>query len=433
MSVFQYKALGSSGSVETGELTASDKSDVFRQLEKKGLKPIRVSEKESEKKEKNSTSSSSKNGGTKAKSSSLSVVRPKDADFVSGKAVPLKRTEIILFTEELSDMLGSGLQLEPALRVLEERSDKGNIMVAAAELRSLVRDGTSFNVALRRVSPAFGSLYCSLAAAGEASGSLDKILKRQAEHMVAVENIRSQVTGALIYPAFVIFMVILVCLFVLFFLLPQLVDLMKKMPGAKVPKLATVLMGFTDFLKVSWLWLIGGGVAAFFAFKVWRENEKNKPIWDEAIFKFPLLGSLMAANFYVLFMETLANLISNGLPLDRSLELARDATDNSYAKAKVDKVIEQVGDGRSLSQSLLKTQLFPPVIVDMVVVGEQTGRLDDALANAAKRSDKQLKMTISRMMAMMMPAILVVLAVVIVSVLFLIFSLIGETINNIRR
>lgn len=433
MAVFQYKALGTGGRVETGELTASDKSDVFRQLEKKGLKPIRVSEKEGEKKGENSTSASSKNGGTKAKPSSRPAVRQKDADFVSGKSVPLKRTEIILFTEELSDMLGSGLQLEPALRVLEERSDKGNIMVAAAELRSLVRDGTSFNVALRRVSPAFGSLYCSLAAAGEASGSLDKILKRQAEHMVAVENIRSQVTGALIYPAFVIFMVILVCLFVLFFLLPQLVDLMKKMPGAKVPKLATVLMGFTDFLKVSWLWLIGGCVAAFFAFKVWKENEKNKPIWDETVFKFPLLGSLMAANFYVLFMETLANLISNGLPLDRSLELARDATDNSYAKAKVDKVIEQVGDGRSLSQSLLKTQLFPPVIVDMVVVGEQTGRLDDALANAAKRSDKQLKMTISRLMAMMMPAILVILAVVIVSVLFLIFSLIGETINNIRR
>lgn len=425
MAVFLYKALGSGGAVQTGELTAADRGDAFRQLERKGLKPIRVSEKAENKKE---TSSEAKGGD-----SSRSPARASEREYASGEPIPLKKGEIILFTEELSDMLASGLQLEPALKVLEDRSDKGNIKVAATGLRALVRDGTSFNMALRKVSSSFGPLYCSLAAAGEASGSLDKILKRQAEHMVSIQNIKSQVTGALIYPAFVIFMVILVCLFVLFFLLPQLVDLMKKMPGAKVPKLATVLMGFTEFLKVSWLWILGGITLAFFAFKMWKDNEKNKPVWDEAKFNMPLFGSLMAANFYVLFMETMANLIANGLPLVRCLELARDATENSYAQAKIDKLIEQVGDGRSLSQSLLRTGLFPPVIVDMVVVGEQTGNLDDALANAARRSDKQLKLTISRMMALMMPAILVILAVVIVCVLFLIFSLIGETINNIKR
>lgn len=422
MATFQYKALESGGAVKTGELEASDRRDAFRQLEKKGWKPVRVTEIQGKADKPASRRSTPHSGSSSASQESA-----------TGQELKLKKAEIILFTEELSDMLSSGLQLEPALKVLEDRSDKGSIKLVATELRSLVRDGTSFNVALRRVSPSFGSLYCSLALAGEASGSLDRILKRQAEHMVTIQNIRSQVTGALVYPAFIIVVVIAVSLFVLFVLLPQLVDLMKSMPGGKIPGLALFLMGLSDFLRASWLWILGGLAALGLGFKIWKENEVNKPVWDEYKFKIPLIGKLLAANFYVLFMETLANLISNGLPLVRALELARDATDNLFAKAGVTSIISQVGDGRSLSLALFRSKLFPPVIVDMVVVGEQTGRLDESLANAARRADKELKGTINRLLSILTPAILVVLALVIVSVLTLIFSLIGSTINNIRH
>ena len=425
MAVFDYKALSSSGSVESGSLKASERSEALAQLQKKGLRPIKVVKQEE------SPSSSEKKQETK-RSSQASGGLEVGRESAEGM-IKLSKNELVLFTEELSDMLASGLQLEPALGVLEKRADKGNIRLVAQRLRSQVRDGISFSLALKRTSPAFGNLYCSLAAAGEASGSLDKILKRQGEHMEAIQEIQSQVKGALIYPAFILAVVFFVCLFVLFYLLPQLMGLMKNMAGTKVPFLATFLMGLTTFLKAYWLYLLAGSAFVGFLFKWWKDTPENRPVWDEMKLKIPLVGGILSARFYVLFMETLANLISNGLPLVRCLELARDATDNLFARQKIEKVIDQVGDGRALSQSLLKTELFPPVIVDMVVVGEQTGKLDVALSNAAKRSDKQLKETISRLMALMMPVILVILALVIGSVLFLIFSLIGETINNIKR
>lgn len=425
MPSFHYKALTKDGSVVENNLSATDRGDALKQLQKLSLRPITVTEKDkvltTQKKESSSANT-------------INVTPARETNIPPAGDYKLKKAEIILFTEELSDMLSSGLQLEPALKVLSSRSEKGNIRSVSQELRNKVRDGVSFHQALKLTSPhSFGNLYCSLAAAGEASGSLDKILKRQAEHMITIQAIQSQVMGALIYPVFILAVVFFLCLFVLFFLLPQLVGLMKNMPGSKVPFLASFLMGLTIFLKSYWLYLIAGLGALIFSFKIWKDTPSNKATWDETKFKLPFFGKLLKVNFYVLFMETLANLISNGLPIVRCLELARDATDNLFAQSKIEKLIDQVGDGRALSQSLLKTELFPPVIVDMVVVGEQTGRLDVALANAARRSDKELKQTINRLMALMTPLILCVLAVVIGSVLLLIFGLIGETINNIKR
>lgn len=420
MPLFHYKALDSSGNVCNGELEAPDRSDALRQLSKQGYKPIKVHS--------NTSEGSSSTGGK-----SPSKPKTTQAEPLGAEGIKLKQSEIILFTEELSDMIASGLQLEPALKVLESRSDKGHIKEVASRLRALVRDGMPFHQALRRVSPSFGSLYCSLTAAGEASGSLDKILKRQAEHLVTVQGIRSQVIGALIYPTFIILVVFGIVLFVLFYLLPQLVSLMKNMPGAKVPPMAQFLMGFSTFLSSYWMWIGGIILILVFAFKIWKDNETNKPLWDKTKLELPFVGPLLSANFHVIFMETLSNLIGNGLPLVRSLELSRDTTDNIYAQEKIEEIIDKVGDGRSLSGALLKSEIFPPVLVDMVVVGEQTGKLDNALANAARRSDKQLKNTISRLMALITPLILIILAIVIGSVLFLIFSLIGDTINGIRR
>lgn len=425
---YQYKALEAGGRVATGELTASDRGDAFRQLERKGLRPVKVTEINAPAKAEKSPIR--QKTSTPGKKSTLEVV---ENEPIYGDELRLKKSEIILFTEELSDMLSSGLQLEPALRVLENRSDQGHIKEVSARLRALVRDGMGFNVALRKVSPSFGPLYCALASAGEASGSLDKILKRQAEHMVAVQNIQNQVAGALAYPAFVLLMAMGVCVFVLFGLLPQLVGLMQGMPGAKIPGLATFLMDFTAFIKSSWYWIVIGVAVAAFSFKIWKDSPANRMTWDEFKMKAPLVGGLISANFYVLFMETMANLIANGLPLVRALELTRNATQNLYAQTKLDTLIAQVGDGRALSQSMYRTELFPPVIIDMIVVGEQTGHLDNAMSNAARRSDKELNMTVKRLMGLLTPVIIIILALVILTVLYLIFSLIGETIQGIRR
>ena len=170
MPAFSYKALGTGGAVQTGLIDAADRSEALRLLDRKGLQPVSL---------KQSATDVSAPREAKKKAPAARPA-PKAAAPAEGPAgeLKIKRAEVILFTEELSDMLGAGLQLEPALRAMEGRQELGSLKEVAERIRQHVRDGTNFSTALRRVSPSFGPLYCSLAAAGEASGALDTILRR---------------------------------------------------------------------------------------------------------------------------------------------------------------------------------------------------------------------------------------------------------------
>ncbi|MDB4127568.1 type II secretion system F family protein, partial [bacterium] len=176
----------------------------------------------------------------KAPSNTAKPTSGKPAKAVAEKVIPdgpikLKRSEIVLFTEELSDMLAAGLQLEPALRAMENRQELGNLKVVSSKVRQLVRDGNSFSVSLRKVSPSFGDLYCNLAAAGEASGALDTILDRQAHYLKTLQELQGKVVLALIYPCFLVLAGIGVGIVFITQLIPQLTGLIENSAGGKIP------------------------------------------------------------------------------------------------------------------------------------------------------------------------------------------------------
>jgi len=337
----------------------------------------------------------------------------------------------VLFTEELSDMLAAGLQLEPALRAMENRGELGSLKVVSTKIRTLVRDGNSFSSALRRVSPSFGSLYCSLAAAGEASGALDTILDRQAHYLKTIQALQGKVILALIYPAFLVVAGISVAFVFMTQLIPQLTALIESTPGGKLPAGAKFLMLFTGFISKWWVVIILVIVAGLILFKAWKDNEANQPTWDRQKLQIPLVGRAFMSRFYVQFLETMANLTANGLPLLRSLELTRDATPNLFLQSHLDDMIEQVGDGRSLSRSMNKSGIFSALLIDMVSVGEQTGKIDQALRKASVRFDKELDNSLQRIMALIMPAILLVMALLIGSMAYLMMTAIFQTMQNL--
>lgn len=186
---FSYKALATNGTVATGEVEASDRSEALRALDKRGLQPVTVKE-------------------SARTPSKKEIAKPKPKEAVGEKVevsadgtIKLKRAEVILFTEELSDMIGAGLQLEPALKSMEMRQELGSLKEVSRRIREIVRDGVNFSVALKKVSPSFGPLYCSLAAAGEASGALDTILKRQAYYLKTLAELQTKIILAMIYPS----------------------------------------------------------------------------------------------------------------------------------------------------------------------------------------------------------------------------------------
>jgi general secretion pathway protein F len=421
MPYFTYKALSAKGAVSSGEIEALDRPEALRLLDKRGLRPVNVSE-------------SSKAAPVKKKekvvSSGKETSTNKD-ESASSSLLKLKRAEVILFTEELSDMLGAGLQLEPALKSMESRQELGSLKEVSQRIRQIVRDGVNFSVALKKVSPSFGSLYCSLAAAGEASGALDTILKRQAHYLKTLSELQSRLILAMIYPAFLILVGLGVGVVFVTTLIPQLTELIKSTPGGKIPWAIGMMMVFADFMKSWWIALLFVIIASFLFFKAWKDNEANRPKWDEMKLTIPLIGSVISSRFYVQFLETMANLVGNGLPLLRALELSRDATQNLSIRRQLNGVIEQVGDGRAFSKAMIRSGNFPPLLIDMIAVGEQTGKIDQSLRRAAERYDKELDKDLQRIMALIMPSVLIMMALLIGSFAYLMITAIFQTISNL--
>lgn len=428
MASFTYKAVSGDGKVTAGEITAGDRGEALRLLAKKSLQPISVKpvvaavagKKEKPAKAKPAARKKAKvAGAAKSKTASKGQIK-------------LAKKDVVFFTEELSEMLAAGLQLEPALAAMEKREELGSLKELAVRLRQLVRDGSSFSQALQVVSPSFGPLYCNLAAAGEASGALPKILKRQAEYLSALQDLQGRVVTALIYPVILILAGIGVSVVMVTVLIPQLLTLMTNSGQGEIPLGARLLIGANNFIQQSgWLVLVILAVIAIL-FKAWKDKPENQPVWDENKLKIPGYGNVVKTRFYVQFLETMSNLVGNGLPLLRSLELTREATVNLYYKERLVGVIDEVGDGRAFSRSLKKSGLFPPVLIDMVSVGEQTGKLDESLERAATRFDKELDGALKKLMELVTPVVLVVMAVLIGSMMWLMVNAIFQTIKGLN-
>lgn len=430
MPLFAYKALAATGAVTTGEIDAADRTEALRVLDKKGLQPINLIETAA------SGLAKKSKGNAKSKDKAEENLRSKSATGDADTAIPdgpikLKRQEVVLFTEELSDMLSAGLQLEPALKSMENRQELGNLKAVSFKIRQIVRDGVNFSVALKKVSPSFGPLYCSLAAAGEASGALDDILKRQAHYLKTLAELQARLVLAMIYPAFLILAGIGVSIIFITVLIPQLTALIQT-SGGKMPLGAAILIGASAFVKKWWIFMLLSLLAAGIFLKAWKDNDANKPAWDRIKLRLPLIGPVITSRFYVQFLETMANLVGNGLPLLRALELSRDATQNRGLRGELDKVIAQVGDGRSFSKALVRNGSFPPLLIDMISVGEQTGRIDHSLRRAAERYDKELDKSLQRIMALVMPVVLIIMAGLIGTMAYLMITAIFQTISNLH-
>ena len=429
MPLFAYKALNAKGALSTGELDAADRTEALRVLDRKGLQPVSLKESAT------AAAAAVRKPNAKAKPEDAPATKTngsKETPIPEGP-VKLKRQEVVLFTEELSDMLSAGLQLEPALKSMENRQELGNLKAVSYKIRQVVRDGVNFSAALKKASPSFGPLYCSLAAAGEASGALDTILKRQAHYLKTLAELQSRLILAMIYPAFLVLAGIGVSIVFVTTLIPQLTSLIQSTPGGKIPLGAAILIATADFLKKWWIVMLLVLAAGAIFFKAWKDNDANKPAWDRMKLKLPMIGPVITSRFYVQFLETMANLVGNGLPLLRALELSRDATYNRSLRVELDRVIEQVGDGRSFSKALIRTGAFPPLLIDMVSVGEQTGKIDVSLRRAAERYDKELDKDLQRIMALIMPTVLIIMALLIGTMAYLMITAIFQTISALNK
>jgi general secretion pathway protein F/type IV pilus assembly protein PilC len=408
MPSFNYTALTSTGQTVSGALTVASKAEAFRQLESQSLTPVKVVQDEK-----------------------ADAAKAKAAEQTSGP-VKLKRAQLILFTEELADMLDGGLQIEQALRVLQERQEAEALRRVAATLRNEIREGSTVAKALKKASPSFDDLYCNLAAAGEVSGSLPSILRRLANNLSVMADLQSKVTSAMIYPAFLIGACIVLMIVFMTFMVPQITDLMSK-NGQQLPAVTQALISFNDFVAVWWWVILIVIVSIFLAFRGYISSPSGRLWWDQTRLGLPLFGPIMSMRFFAQFSHSLGSLVTNGVPLMNSLRLVSKISANLFIQGLLTKVSTLVSEGAPLSSSLKKVGSFPLLLSDMIAVGEQTGQLGKSMEKCATRYDKELDVRIKRMTSMITPVILIFMAVIVGVVAYSIVAAISQSVTGINR
>jgi type II secretory pathway component PulF len=407
MPAFTYTALTTTGQTVTGSITVGSRSEAFRKIESQSLTPVKVTQEE-------------KSDAAKAKIAALDQ-----------GPVKLKRAQLVLFTEELADLLDGGLQIDQAFRVMQERQESGALRQIATTMRNELREGSSVAKALRKASPSFDDLYCNLAAAGEVSGSLPSILRRLANNLAVMADLQAKVTQAMIYPAFLIGACIVLMVVFMTFMVPQIMDLMGK-NGQKLPAATQLLISFNHFMG-QWWWAIGIVLTALvLTFRGYISSPAGRMWWDGTKLTLPLFGPIMSMRFYAQFAHSLGSLITNGVPLLNSIRLVSKISANVFIQALLAKVTTLVSEGAPLSNALRKVGSFPLLLADMIAVGEQTGQLGKSMEKCALRYDKELDKRIKRMTSMITPIILIVMAVMVGTVAYSIVAAIAQSVTGIR-
>jgi type II secretory pathway component PulF len=314
---------------------------------------------------------------------------------------------------------------------MEGKGTGGSHNRIAARLGNLIREGHPFSSALRQASPSFGELYCAVAAAGEAGGSLGESMKRQSQYLSKVREMKSQVAVALIYPGFLAVSAIGVTILFTTFLIPRLSIMMSRMKGG-IPKGIQIVMAVSDFMKNYWWLVLAGMGLAMLGFWVWSGSKAGRPLWDRFKLKMPFVGNVLTANFHSQFLETLASLTGGGLPLLKGLELASRISSNQYVEQQLVHVISSVRDGASLSRGLEKTALFPQRLLEMVRIGEHTGDLSGTLRRTADRCGRDLSKSLEKVMALLQPVIILVMAALVGVMAYMMISVIFQTVSALK-
>jgi general secretion pathway protein F len=386
MAQFQYRAMTGSGAVVRGVLDAPSRDQVVRQLRTRGLYPLDASERGS--------------GG-------LLGFFPKG--FRRGGRVTLRG--LAMATQELSTLLKAGLELDRAIGILANLSDIGALRAPLEAVRNRVRDGMSFAEALA-ADPVFPKFYVSMVRAGEHGGSLDVTLQRLTDYLSRTMAIREQITSALVYPSLLLLTAGGSIIVILVFVLPEFEPLFAD-AGKSLPLPTQIVMGAGHAVRnYGWfvILLIVGGVIAL-------RRALQKPVyrlkWDAFVLKWPVLGNLFAAIEVERLMRTFGTLLSNGVPIPTALNLSKDVLSNTVLSNAVRDAAVSLREGERLAQRLARSKVFPPVTLDLIQIGEESGKLDEMLLRQADLDELRIKHKVDRALAMLVPVLTIVLGAVV--------------------
>ncbi len=400
MTAFRYRAVTSDGTESAGVLEADTSRAARAQLRERGLFPLEVA-------------SVSSREGTR------------------GGRQRLRESALVLVSRQWATLLASGLTVEQALSALTEQAENDATRQLLAGIRSEILAGHSLRAALDRYPAAFPAIYRASVAAGEKSGELAKVMDQLAEYLEQRGALRQKTLQALLYPAIVAVVAILVVIGLMTYVVPQVVGVFQQSKQA-LPLLTRVMIHTSDFLR-GWGWLLlAGGGAAGIAFHTALKERHLRRAWDAWLLRLPLVGRHLRTLDATRFASTLSILAGSGVPLIAALDAGREVIGRIPLQDAVRDATERVREGQGLAKALGATRAFPPLLVHMIANGEATGRLGELLARAARLSQQELENRTATLTSLLEPLLLLVMGGLVLVIVLAVMQPIIE-INTLLR
>lgn len=319
----------------------------------------------------------------------------------------IKSDEIVSFTRQLSTMVTAGLTLTESMHILQQQSKPAMERMIGSILRE-IEGGSTFAKALQSQGKVFSPVYIQLVRAGETAGMLDTVLARLADTMEKQREFAGKVKGALIYPIIVIFAMIIVAFVMMVFVIPKLTQMYKEL-GAQLPFITQVLIDVSDFMASYWYLIVVAAVVGGIAFRAWKKTENGRRQFDVFMLKIPVLGILRQKVILTEFCRTMSLLLSAGISVLQALEILTDAQENVLYRDALAVASDQVEKGVPLSQTISKYDFFPPIVSQMIGVGEETGKVDEVLLKLSVYFESESEQEVRNLTAAFEPLIMVVL------------------------
>ncbi|MDB5163965.1 MAG: pilus assembly protein PilC [Candidatus Saccharibacteria bacterium] len=343
----------------------------------------------------------------------------------------VKTKDKILFSRQLSTLINAGLPLVQSLRSVEEQTTSKPLQIVIAQVIADVEAGSSFSAALSKHPSVFNEVFVSLVAAGETSGTLDKSLERVANQQEKDAEILSKVRGAMVYPAVVIFVMILVVGFMIIKVLPQVEQIYKGLPGAHLPFITVALLALSHFsTKYWWLVIILIGAGIFFGSR-WASTLGGKRVIDRLKMKAWPIGPLFMKLYMARFARTATTLVGSGVPLLQVLEITARAVDNVHISDSLKRASDKVKGGTALSEAIVHDENFLHLVPNMLRIGEQSGAVEAMLEKIADYYEKEVDTQIKTISTIIEPVLMIVIGVmallIVAAILLPIYGLVNQT------
>lgn len=422
MAQFTYKARRRNGEVVTGSVDVADRPAALVVLEKQGLFPVSVS----------ASKASAKQERTKDKPAAKADALPSFLRGVMAQQRKPKLKELATFTQQMANLLKSGMPLTVALNSMTHLESKGIPSEVSRQLKQDVMEGKSLSDSMARQSAIFSDMYVNMVRAGEQSGALEEVLRRLAAHFERFAEVQQKFVSALIYPAIVAAVGVLVIFFFMTYMLPKFLQIFEGMRIPLPPSTQMLIFISNFFSNYSWM-LVAAVVVVAILFRRYKSTPHGKRALDQFKMNAPVIGKVMRLNLFGQFARTLGTLLQNGVPVLTALKITEQIMPNVVLKEAIAKTREEVTDGKTIAQPLARSKIFPQLMIDLLKIGEDTGDVPGALQNVAETYENELNIALRVMTNLIEPVMIIMMAAGVGGLLFSILSAMFAVTSSIGK